>query len=164
MLILDNFLCELNSHIIIWPFRLNITFVWLQKLNPGYEICIISYQVNLSNEVSAMFNSLMPSLNSRSLPFVVFLGGFPSRCQNLSSGAIRPGGLLYMNTDQSSHINYAFIPLSKPNHRTPFTTALRDVKEAFRRGQGSTDCPRSDRGSPWSRVPLDTKHNKLGSR
>ena len=25
---------------------------------------------------------------------VVFLGGFPSRCQNLSSGAIRPGGLL----------------------------------------------------------------------
>ena len=28
------------------------------------------------------------------MPFVVFLGGFPSRCQNLSSGAIRPGGLL----------------------------------------------------------------------
>ena len=41
-----------------------------------------------------MFNSLMPSLKSRSLPFVEFLGGFPSRCQNLSSGAIRPGGLL----------------------------------------------------------------------
>ena len=41
-----------------------------------------------------MFNSLMPSLNIRSLPFVVFLGGFPSRCQNLSSGAIRPGGIL----------------------------------------------------------------------
>ena len=83
-----------QSH--IWPFRLNITFGWLQKLNPGYEICIISYQVNLSSEVSAMFNSLMPSLNIRSLPFVVFLGGFPSRCQNLSSGAIRPGGLLLM--------------------------------------------------------------------
>ena len=33
-------------------------------------------------------------VNIRSLPFVVFLGGFPSRCQNLSSGAIRPGGLL----------------------------------------------------------------------
>ena len=82
-----------QSH--IWPFRLNITFGWLQKLNPGYEICIISYQVNLSSEVSAMFNSLMPSLNSRSMPFVVFLGGFPSRCQNLSSGAIRPGGLLF---------------------------------------------------------------------
>ena len=81
-----------QSH--IWPFRLNITFGWLQKLNPGYEICIISYQVNLSSEVSAMFSSLMPSLNSRSLPFVVFLGGFPSRCQSLSSGAIRPGGLL----------------------------------------------------------------------
>ena len=94
MFILENFLCELNSHIIIWPLRLNITFGWLQKFNPGYEICIISYQVNLSSEVSAMFNSLMPSLNSRSLPFVVFLGGFPSRCQNLSSGAIRPGGLL----------------------------------------------------------------------
>ena len=45
--------------------------------------------------LTAMFNSLMPSLNSRSLPFVVFLGGFPSRCQNLSSGAIRPGGLLF---------------------------------------------------------------------
>ena len=50
MLILDNFLCELNSHTIIWPFRLNITFGWLQKLNPGYEICIISYQVNLSSD------------------------------------------------------------------------------------------------------------------
>ena len=35
-----------------------------------------------------MFNSLMPSLN------VVFMDGFPSRLQNLSSGAIRPGGLL----------------------------------------------------------------------
>ena len=43
-----------------------------------------------------MFNSLMPSLNIRSLPFVVFMGGFPSRLQNLSSGAIRPGGLLFM--------------------------------------------------------------------
>ena len=41
--------------------QINITFGWLQKLNPGYEICIISYQVNLSSEVSAMFNSLMPS-------------------------------------------------------------------------------------------------------
>ena len=83
-----------QSH--IWPFRLNITFGWLQKLNPGYEICFISYQVNLCSEVSAKFNSLMPSLNIRSLPFVVFLGGFPSRCQNLSSGAIRPGGLLLL--------------------------------------------------------------------
>ena len=51
--------------------------------------------MNLSSEVSAMFSSPMPSLNIRSLPFVVFLGGFPSRCQNLSSGAIRPGGLLF---------------------------------------------------------------------
>ena len=42
-----------------------------------------------------MFNSLMPSLNIRSLPFVVFMGGFPSRLQNFSSGAIRPGGLLF---------------------------------------------------------------------
>ena len=38
----------------------------------------------------------MPSLNIRSLPFVVFMGGFPSRLQNLSSGAIRPGGLLLL--------------------------------------------------------------------
>ena len=44
-----------------------------------------------------MFNSLMPSLNIRSLPFVVFMGGFPSRLQNLSSGAIRPGGLLFVS-------------------------------------------------------------------
>ena len=85
-----------QSH--ISPFGLNITFGWLQKLNPGYEICIISYQVNLASEVSAMFNNLMPSLNSRSLPFVIFLVGFPIRCQNLSSGAIRPGGLLFRKT------------------------------------------------------------------
>ena len=45
-----------------------------------------------------MFNSLIPSLNIRSLPFVVFMGGFPSRLQKLSSGAIRPGGLLLMFT------------------------------------------------------------------
>ena len=38
----------------------------------------------------------MPSLNIRSLPFVVFMGGSPRRLQNLSSGAIRPGGLLYL--------------------------------------------------------------------
>ena len=43
-----------------------------------------------------MFNSLKPSLNIRSLPFVVFMGGFPSRLQNLSSGAIKPGGLLFV--------------------------------------------------------------------
>ena len=43
-----------------------------------------------------MFNSLMPSLNIRYLPFVVFMGGFPSRLQYLSSGAIRPGGLLFI--------------------------------------------------------------------
>ena len=59
-----------------------------------------------------------------------------------------------------SHTIHALIHYQKPNHITQFTTALRDVKEAFRRGQGSTDSPRSDRGSPWSRVPLDTKHNK----
>ena len=43
----------------------------------------IHFGILTTSEVSAMFNSLMPSLNSRSLPFVVFLGGFPSRCQNL---------------------------------------------------------------------------------
>ena len=59
-----------------------------KKYGHPYEICIISYQVNLSSEVSDMFNSLMPSLNIRSLPFVVFLGGFPSRCQNLSCGLV----------------------------------------------------------------------------
>ena len=52
--------------------------------------------------LTAMFNSLMPSLNSRSLPFVLFLGGFPSRCQNLSSGAIRPGGLLFLFLHEAS--------------------------------------------------------------
>ena len=71
---------------------------------------IISYQVNLSREVSAMFNSLMPSLNSRSLPFVVFLGGFLSRCQNLSSRSIRPGGLLFIHTFQPFRVEYLFQP------------------------------------------------------
>ena len=50
-----------------------------------------------------MFNSLMPSLHIRSLPFVVFMGGFPSRCQNLSSGAIRPGGLLFYFNSKGSY-------------------------------------------------------------
>ena len=55
----------------------------------------MAYMSKLGQILSAMFNSLMPSLNIRSLPFVVFMGGFPSRLQNLSSGAIRPGGLLF---------------------------------------------------------------------
>ena len=82
-----------QSHNIIWPFRLNITFGCLQKLNPGYEICI-KWIYPVWSESIQWSNSLIPSLNSRSLPFVVFLCGFPSRCQYLSSGAIRPGGLL----------------------------------------------------------------------
>ena len=57
--------------------------------------------------LTAMFNSLMPSLNSRSVPFVVFLGGFPSRCQNLSSGAIRPGGLLFAHQENAVCLSYA---------------------------------------------------------
>ena len=56
-----------------------------------------------------------------------------------------------------------FYPQSKSNHRTQFTTAQRDVKEAFRRGQGLADSPRSDRGHPWSRELLDTSHNKITS-
>ena len=68
--------------------------------------------MNLSSEVSAMFNSPMPSLNIRSLPFVVFLGGFPSRCQNLSSGAIRPGGLLSIDVGPySKFLIHAVYPL-----------------------------------------------------
>ena len=66
----------------------------------------VEIKVNLYSEVSAMFNSLMPSLNIRSLPFVVFLGGFPSRCQNLSSGAIRPGGLLFQVICESQDLFY----------------------------------------------------------
>ena len=75
--------------------------------------------MNLSSEVSAMFNSLMPSLNIRSLPFVVFLGGFPSRCQNLSSGAIRPGGLLLQYTEltQSPTTTYESPGLPKATGR-----------------------------------------------
>ena len=45
-----------------------------------------------------MSNSQMPSLNSRSLPFVLNFScklGPMISCQNLSSGAIRPGGLLF---------------------------------------------------------------------
>ena len=63
----------------------------------------IQYEVNLSSEVSAMFNSLTPSLNSRSLPFVVVLGGFPSRFQNLSSGVIRLGGRLFLHIWQCQY-------------------------------------------------------------
>ena len=57
-----------------------------------------------------MFNSLMPSLNIRSLPFVVFMGGFPSRLQNLSSGAIRPGGLLFIYFVDVLFPSFAVIP------------------------------------------------------
>ena len=90
-LFLSTFNVNWKSH--IWPFRLNITFGWLRKVMKF----ILSEFVC---EVSAMFNSLMPSLNNRSLPFVIFLGGFPSRCQNLTSGAIRPGGLLSYELEQ----------------------------------------------------------------
>ena len=41
-----------------------------------------------------MFNSLMPSLNIRSLPFVVFMGGFPSRLRSYQAG--RPLVFLYI--------------------------------------------------------------------
>ena len=60
----------------------------------------MAYMSKLGQILSAMFNSLMPSLNIRSLPFVVSMGGFPSRLQNLSSGAIRPGGLLFFKAAQ----------------------------------------------------------------
>ena len=68
--------------------------------------------------------------------------------------------LVFWKILTSLSYNLSFYPQSKPNHRTQFTTALRDVKEAFRRGQGSADSPRSDRGHPRSREPLDTSHNK----
>ena len=42
----------------------------------------------------------------------------------------------------------------KLHHRTPFTTALRDVKKVLARGQRATDCPQSDRGSPVHEAPL----------
>ena len=64
--------------------------------------------------MSVMFNSLMPSLNSRSLPFVVFLGGFPSRCQNLSSGAIMLGGLLFVNVLFFKWSPVAIVDVQKP--------------------------------------------------
>ena len=71
MLILDNFLCELNSHI-LYDLQIKYNLWMTSKVESSYEICIISYQVNLSSEVSAMFNSPMPSFNIRSLAFVVF--------------------------------------------------------------------------------------------
>ena len=95
--------------------------LWMtSKVESSYEICIISYQVNLSSEVSAMFNSLMPSLNIRSLPFVVFLGGFPSRCQNLISGAIRPGGLLFQLSATFLYFFQLFATF--PHFSLPFPT------------------------------------------
>ena len=120
-----------QSHIHVWPFRLNITFGWLQKLNPGYEICIISYQVNLSSEVSAMFNSLMPSLNSRYMHFVVLLGGFPSRCQNLSSGAIRPGGLLLSLFVTFPHFSPNFTTFPTFHHFSPLFTTFSNFLSLF---------------------------------
>ena len=56
--------------------------------------------------------------------------------------------LYFIRILTSLSYNLCFYPYQKPNHRTQFTTALRDVKEAFHRGQGSTDSPRSDRGYP----------------
>ena len=81
--------------------------------------CSLTRRIYMLGEIwailKAMFNSLMPSLNSRSLPFVVFLGGFPSRCQNLSSGAIRPGGLLFFfwKTILSDFTFYAIFNIKK---------------------------------------------------
>ena len=78
--------------------------------------------------LTAMFNSLMPSLNSRSLPFVVFLGGFPSRCQNLSSGAIRPGGLLQTTFD---HIKLCMVrPCKLIISCSSLTEPLKSIEKA----------------------------------
>ena len=71
-----------------------------------------------------MFNSLMPSLNIRSLPFVVFMCGFPSRLQNLSSGAIRPGGLLLMYLVSSGFLS------SQPHPHHPHRPSLAKSERA----------------------------------
>ena len=88
--------------------------------------------MNLSSEVSAMFNSPMPSLNIRSLPFVVFLGGFPSRCQNLSSGAIRPGGLLFSSAVPSG--SGAFQMLTRPSSSAASSSSA--AASTLRGGEG----------------------------
>ena len=46
---------------------------------------------------------------------------------------------LYVNYVDPNIGNLSFYHYQKPKHRTQFTTALRDVKEAFRRGHGSTE-------------------------
>ena len=56
--------------------------------------------------------------------------------------------LYFIRILTSLSYNLSFYPQSKPNNRTQFTTAQRDVKEAFRRGQALADSPRSDRGHP----------------
>ena len=60
--------------------------------------------------------------------------------------------------------NLSFYPQSKPNHRTQFTTALCDVKEAFRRGQLIVLCPieaTPDHVSRW--IPATTNKSLLFS-
>ena len=60
--------------------------------------------------------------------------------------------------------NLSFYPQSKPNHRTQFTIALRDVKEAFRRGQlivlGPIEAT-PDHVSRW--IPATTNKSLLSS-
>ena len=48
----------------------------------------------------------------------------------------------------------------KLHHRTPFTTALCDVKKVLTRGQRATDCPQSDRGSPCPRSAAWIPHKQ----
>ena len=53
------------------------------------------------------------------------------------------------------------LPLSKSPTQNPVHHSTPWCEESLRRGQGSTDCPRSDRGSPWPRsapwIPNTTK-------
>ena len=67
------------------------------------------------------------------MPFVVFLGGFTSRCQNLSSGAIRPGGLLF-------NVLLLFANLLKSGPIT-FLAPPAEMQRSFSDVEFSVGCP-----------------------
>ena len=68
----------------------------------------------------------------------------------------------------NSSYKLCFYRLWKLHHRTPFATALRDVKKVLARGQRVTDCPRYDRGSPCPRsaawIPQQTNPHSFACK
>ena len=62
---------------------------------------------------------------------------------------------------RSSHLIKLYIPISSPNTEPKFTTAQREVKEAFRQGSGSMIVLVPNVGTPWTRDRLVTSQTNL---